>query len=155
MACAPVALLRALDAVRDRDLPGGEVAQRARDAERADAARALLVQDDGGVGDRLEAANAGPDHHASAFARLDIVLAGRPARVGDRLVGGGHGVEDELVDAPAFLGGRRLVGIEGVRIALAAAAPCHPGHLRGDAAGQVRGVEGVDRTRAGLALQQA
>ena len=45
----------------------------------------------------------------------------RPAGVLDRLVGGGHGVEDEVVD-PALVLGRSPVGIEASK---SAAAPRH------------------------------
>ncbi len=85
---------------------------------------------------------------------LALVL-GRPVRVLHRLVGGGHGVEDEIVDAPLLAGAHHLVGIErAVDIRPAAAAARHARHLAGDLAGVVAGVEGGDPASAGLAGQE-
>ena len=48
-------------------------------------------------------------------------VGGRPARVPDRLIGGGHAIEDELVDLAGLLGFHPVVGIEGAVRAVAGA----------------------------------
>ena len=111
-------MVRALEAVADRDLAGDQVDQRARDEERRDAARALLLDQEGRGLDGLEAADAGADQHAGAVAVL--VGLGDPARVLDRLLGGGDAVEDEVVDLPLVLGLQVAVGVEGAVGAVAA-----------------------------------
>src|SRR5205085_1759584 len=79
-------------------------------------------------------------------------LAGHPAAILHRLVGGGDGVEDEVVDPALVLGRERLVGIEGARhVRAAAAAAIHPGDLAGHLAGVVGRIEGADAACAGLA----
>src|SRR6185369_1032661 len=63
-----------------------------------------------------------------------------------------HGVEDEVVHASAVLGRHRLVRIERAgNIRAAAASAIDPRHLASDLAGIVRGIEGGDGSRAGLA----
>jgi hypothetical protein len=74
-------------------------------------------------------------------------IARRPARILDRLVGGGHAVEDELVDLALLLGLHPVVGIEGAVGAVAAL------HLAGIGRG-ARRVEPRDRPRAGLPGQK-
>ena len=66
-------VVRALAAELDRDQARGEIDERARNEERADAARSLLVHQEGGVRDVGEAADAGADEHAGAVL---LVLGG-------------------------------------------------------------------------------
>src|SRR6185312_540393 len=107
-----------------------EVDQPARDEERRDPARALLLEHERGLGDAFEAADAGADHHAGADAVL--VGGGLPARILDRLGRGAHSIGDELVDLALLLRLHPLIRIVGAVRAVAAR------NLTGDPRGQVR-----------------
>ena len=69
--------------------------------ERADAARAALLQDQRIFGDAVDAADARADHDAGRA--LLVRRLGLPAGILQRLVGGRHPVEDEVVDLAQFL----------------------------------------------------
>ena len=69
-------------------------------------------------GDALDAADAGADHHAGGVAV--VVGLGLPAGIGQRLVGGGDSVEDEVADLAQFLRLENRFGIEGAVAAVAA-----------------------------------
>ena len=88
-----------LEAVADRDLAGGEVDQPAGNEERADAPRAALEERDRGIVDAADAADARTDEHAGGA--LVLIGRGMPVGVVERLVGGGHRVDDEVVDLAA------------------------------------------------------
>ena len=96
-----------------------------------------------GLGDAAQAADAGADQHAGALAVL--VVSRLPARVVERLRAAHMRIDDELVDLALVLRLHPLVGIEG-RVAAVAAR-----HLHGDLAGEVRGLESLDRAGAALA----
>ena len=121
-------MVRALEAVADRDLAGGEVDQAPGNEERADAARAALVERDRGLVDAVEAADAGADEDAGRA----LVLVGRrvPAGVVERLVGGGHRVDDEVVDLALLL---RLHPVVGIELAFGAGRRAAPGRRSGTA----------------------
>ena len=139
-------MVRALEAVADRHLARGQVDQGCRNEEGTDAPRALVLERQGGVRDPLQAANAGADHDAGAFA-LGLVV-GCPAGILDRLLGGRHAVEDEVVDLAAVL---RLHVVVGVEVAVGG----RPlGHLARHLGGQVRDVEGLHGADAGLSFDQ-
>ena len=94
-----------------------------------------------------EPADAGADEHAGAL----LLLAGRRlvAGVGERLVGGGHRVDDEVVDLALLL---RLHPVVGVELAVAGGAARDEA---GDLAGDVGDVELLDPARAALGGEQA
>ena len=122
-------VVRALEAVSDGDLPGGEIDDAAGNEEGGDPARALVVQGHGGVVDAADAADAGADHHAGGA----LVLVGRRVPIGvvQGLAGGGHGVDDERIDLALLLGLHEGVGIEAAVRAVA------EGHGTRDAAGEI------------------
>src|SRR5580692_13077160 len=94
----------------DRYITGGEIDQPARNEERRHLARAALLQEDRRVGDAGKAADAGTDHGAGgAF----LFLAGwMPAGIIERLSGGRHREDDEVVDLALVLWLHPLVGVE-------------------------------------------
>ena len=111
-------VVRAFEPVLDRDVARGEVDDPARDEERRDAPRALLVERDRGVIDAADAADAGADENAGG-----ILLVGGlrlPRRVLQRLGRGGHRVDDEGIDLALLLRLHPLVGIEAAVGAVAA-----------------------------------
>ena len=85
----------------DGDIAGSEIDQPAGNEERTDPARSLLGEEERGLLDTLEAADAGTDQHAGA----DLVFVGRrlPSGILERLSGGGHRVNDEFVDLALLL----------------------------------------------------
>ena len=136
-------MVRPLEAVADRHVAGGEVDQATGNEERADPPRAAVAQRDRGFLDALQAADARADEHAG---RHLIVMAHRmPAGVFQRLVGGGHRIDDERIDLAAFLRLHPVVGIE-LAVRLGAAR-----QLAGDLAGQVANLEILDPGNAALA----
>ena len=60
--------------------------------------------------DALKAADAGADQNAGA--RALVLGFGFPARIGDRLIGGRHRINDEIVDLALLLWLHPIVGIE-------------------------------------------
>src|SRR5581483_9284504 len=115
--------------------------------ERADAPWPLVPKLERSLGDGGKAPDAGADDDAGA-APVRLVLGG-PAGVAHRLVGCGHGVEDEVVDPPLILRAHHLVRVEGaldLRPALAAAVDARD--LAGYLAGIVGRIEGADPVRA-------
>ena len=138
-------VVRPLEAEADRDLAAHQVDQARRDEERADPARAALLELDRGVGDGAEAADAGADQHAGA---LPVVLVdGLPAGVRDRLDRGGEAVDDEQVVLARLLGRDHRVDVE---VALAVAAR----HQARDLGRQIVDREAVDPADAALACGQ-
>ena len=89
-----------LEPIADRDLAGGEFDQGGGNEEGRDPPRPFFVQLDGGRANGVEAADTGSDDNPGPFAIM--IVFGRPARVPYGFVGGGHGVEDEIVD-PALV----------------------------------------------------
>ena len=147
-------MIRTLQAVADGDLARGQVDQGRGDEEGADPARALFLEDDGRVGDGAQTADAGADHDAGAFA-LFLGL-GFPARVGEGLVSGCDGVDDEVVDPLAILGRHDLFVVEHARLAgRTTAATIDGGDLARDGAAIARGVEIGDRADARPPLKDA
>src|SRR5437660_5377912 len=111
-------MVRSLEAELNRHITGGEIDDAARDEERRDAARALLLQGDRGIGNPLDAADAGSDHHAGG----DLVFIARrlPAGMFDRLARRAHRVDDEVIDPALLLRLHPLIGIVGAVRAIAA-----------------------------------
>jgi hypothetical protein len=117
-------MVRTLEAIADRDLAAGEVDEGRGDEEGADPAGAALLQDQRGLGDGVEAADARTDHHPGPLALLLGLEA--DARVRDRLGGGTHAVDDELVVAAELL---RFHEVGGAEQALAIALGHETRHL--------------------------
>ena len=117
MACAPVeqavttAWLGPLQAVPDRDVAGGQVDQAPGNEERADAARPLLLQQQR-RSRRCRSSPPMPEPISTPVRScFSCVSAFQPASF-DRLLGGGHGVDDEIVDLALLLRLHPVVGIE-------------------------------------------
>ena len=140
-------MIGAFQAECDRDIAGGEVDQAARDEERRHPARALLMQNERGLGDAFDAADAGADHHAGR----DLVLVAfrLPAGVGERLTRGAERVGNELVDLALLLRLHPLIGIVGAAGTVAAR------DLAGDLGRQVGDVELFDSAGAALSGDQS
>ena len=136
-------MVRALEAEADRDVARGEIDQAAGNEERADAARALLVQHDRGLVDAAEPADARADQDAGAL--LLFLGLGLDAGVVDGLLGRRHGVDDERIDLALILDVHPLVGIE-----LAVGVVAERDAV-GDLAGDVVDLEIVDALGAALA----
>jgi len=137
-------VVRPLQAMADRDMAGSQVDDVAGDEEGADAARAALFQKHRILGDAVDAADAGTDHHAGG---ATILLALRlPAGIGQRHVGGGDPVGNEVGDLALFLRLQERVGIE-CSLAFARDA-------RSDLAGKILGLEAADPRHRGTTGQQ-
>src|SRR5581483_5947487 len=131
----------------DRDIAGGEVDEPPRNEKRAHPARSLLGKEKGCLFDALQAPDARADQHAGAD--LVLVSSGLPARVVERLLGGAHGIDNEVVDLALLLGLHPVVRIErAVR-----AVPVRD--LAGNLARQVRDVETLDAAGRILPFDQA
>ena len=102
-------MVRPLELVLDGNVAGGEVDQAAGDEEQ-ETARPFSFSGERGLGDAQQPADAGADEHAGAL----LLLAGRRlvAGVGERLVGGGHRVDDEVVDLALLLRLHPVVGVD-------------------------------------------
>ena len=135
-----------LAAELDRNEARGKIDERAGNEKRADPARPLLGQDQGGLLDVGEAADARADQHAGATA-IFLGLEFKPG-VGHRLLGGGNRIDEKVVVTPDFLGVHPLFRIES---AVASVAPLD---LAGDAAGKVGGLEPRDWPGARAAIQE-
>src|SRR5665213_4515677 len=132
-----------LEVVAYGNLSRGEVDQGRGNEERADPPGTFLVQFYGGVGDGRKSADPRADIDPGTAA-IRLVLR-RPAGIAHRLVGGGHGVEDEIIDPALVLRAHHLPGVEGARdIGAAASAPIDAGNFAGDLAGVVGRIEGGD-----------
>src|SRR5437660_1785834 len=139
-------MVRSLEAELNRHITGGEIDDAARDEERRDAARALLLQGDRGIGNPLDAADAGSDHHAGG----DLVFIARrlPAGMFDRLARRAHRVDDEVIDPALLLRLHPLIGIVGaVRAVAARNGAC-------DFRREILDVECLDSARSALAREQ-
>ena len=134
-------MVRAHQAVLDRDLARDQVDQAAVDEMRADAARALFVEDDRFLLDAGKAADARPNRDAGAVA----LLLGHVGEAGifERLAGGIDAVDDERIDLALDLVVDALVRIEAIFMLGRL-------HLAGDLAGIIGGIETGDPGRAAL-----
>src|SRR6185503_21218188 len=140
-------MVRTLQAELDRHIARGEIDDAAGDEERGDAARPLLGAHKRGLGDTLDAADAGTDHYAG---RSLIFVARRlPAGLFERLTRSTHRKDDELVDPALFLRLHPLVGIVGAAGAVAAR------NRAGDFRREILDVEFLDSFRATLTGEQA
>jgi hypothetical protein len=140
-------MVRAPEAVLDRDLAEARLISADGNEERADAARSALLQHQRGLVDRLQAADARADHHAGAVEALIVLRL--PARILDRLLGGGDAEDQELVELALVLGRNVAVDVE-MAVGLVALR-----HLARDLGRKIAGVEGLDRPDAGLGRHQA
>ena len=139
---------RSLEAMADRHMGGRHVAEKGRDGEGRQASRSLAVGGPHRFGDGMEAAHPGGDDGRRALLRLGALR--RPAGLGQGLLRGGQGEEDEAVHLALFLGGQQQVGIEaGLRVLGAV------GDLAADADGQVADQLRRERGDARLPGQQA
>ena len=136
----------ALEAVFDREMAGGEVDQRRRDEERRQAPGLSLEHLRRRFEDRLQAADAGADHHAGGAAIL--LRIGLPAGILDRLGGGDQGEMDEPVHLLLVLNRDPFGDVE-PPVGLAAMRD-----LARDLAGQVLHIEGLNRGDARFAVDQ-
>ncbi len=111
--------------------------------ERADAARAFFVQQDGGFVDAAQAANARTDQNAGAF--LVFLGLGLDARILDGLGCRCHGIDDEGINFTLILHVHPFVRIVlSVRIIAQR-------KLIGDLAGDIIDLEVFDALRPGFA----
>ena len=111
-------MVRAFEAVFDRQMPGREIAERRRNEERRQPPRLAFVDKDGGLIDCLQAADAGADHHAGGAA---IVLGFRhPAGILDRLGARDHRQMDEAIHLLLVLDRDPLVDIQSAGVLLPA-----------------------------------
>ena len=140
-------MVRALEAVLDRDLTGYEVDQCRWDEEWADATRPPLLQDQRRLVDGLQATDTRADHHAGACETFFVLRF--PARILDRLFCRGQSEDDEPVKLPLVLGRQIAVDVE-VAVRLVAQR-----HFAGDPRGQIRRIECLDRTNSRLGRDQA
>src|SRR5690606_30924306 len=103
-------MVRTLQSMADRYMAGSKVDDLAGDEERADSARPALLQQQGILGDAVDAADARTDHHA----RRPAILVSRRAPAGIRYgqFGGGDGIGDEVADLALFLGLKEIVRLE-------------------------------------------
>ena len=135
-------MVRPLEPVADRDLARDEVDESARNEEGRDPLRPPLLDQDRRLRDRCQPADPGPDHHAGA--QPAFLVRGRPAGILNRLIRGGHAVEDEIIDLAPVLRLHPVVGVEGsvraVPIRDFAGIGCH----------HIRRVEPRDRSGARL-----
>ncbi len=115
--------------------------------ERRDAARPFFLQRERCLGDTFDAADAGADHDAGPG--LIVVTRRLPAGMLDRLTGGAHRIDDELVDPALLLRLHPLVGIVGPVGAIAAR------DLAGDFRRKILDVEFLDSPGAALPGKQA
>src|SRR6516225_6996412 len=132
--------------VLNRDITCGKIDQASRNEERAHPARPLLSQKERGLLDALQAADARADEHAGAD--LVLVGCGLPARVGQRLLGRAHGIDNKVINFAQLLRLHPIACIEG---AVAAVATCY---LAGDLAGEVGDVEVLDALGGIVACRQ-
>jgi hypothetical protein len=65
--------------------------------------------------DSLQTANARANHHARAVLRLFAKLARGPTRIKQRLVSGGDGIKDKIIDAFGIARAHDVVWIKRVR----------------------------------------
>src|SRR5689334_25442902 len=103
-------MIGSLQAMLDRDVTGSEIDQPARDEERRHLARAALLQQDRGVGDAGKAADAGADQRAGGAALF--LGGGMPVGVVERLLGGTHRKDDEVVDLALSFGSIHWSGLK-------------------------------------------
>src|SRR5262249_52744709 len=103
-------MVGALKAMPDRNVTRGQVDEPSGDEEGTDAARAFFLEEQRRLGDAREPADAWAAHGSGAL--LLLCRIGFPACVLERLLGGGHGVDDKVVDLALLLGFHPIVGIE-------------------------------------------
>ena len=129
-------MVRSLEPVLDGDIAGGEIDQPSRNKERAHPPRSLLGEQQRGLFDALQAADARSDHDPGA----DLILIGRwlPSGVGECLLGSAHGIDNKVIDLALLFRLHPIARVEG------AVAPVATRNLTGDLAGQIGDVEVVD-----------
>ena len=125
-----------LQPVLDRDIAGGKVDQAAGNEERRHFSRSPLLEQDRGVGNAGQPADAGADQRPGG-ATLFFGL-GMPVRVVERLLGRAHREDDEIIDLALILRLHPLIGIEGAVRTVAAR------NHAGDLAGEIGDVERLD-----------
>jgi hypothetical protein len=151
MACAPGGtrrhhrVVRPLEAIADRHLPRDQVDQRARNEERRHPPRPLSFSVM-----EVSAMDESPPIPDPIRQPVRSWLSDRLAstRILDRLIGGGHAIEDELVDLAGLLRLHPVVGIEGAVGAVAAL------HFAGIGRSKSGRVEPRDGPRPGLPGQK-
>ena len=134
-----------LEAKADGNIARGQVDQPPRDKERADPARTLFVQRDGGLVDAADPPDPRADQNAGAL--LFFGGLGFNPGIVNGLLGSGHGINDEGIDLALFLGVHPLIGI------VLAVGGVAERQAMSDLAGNVTDVEFVDAFRATLAGQ--
>jgi hypothetical protein len=140
-------MVRALQPVLDRDIAGGEIAEAPRDKERGKPPRTALLQQQRGLIDAAQPADAGADGDAGRD--LVLVALGLPAGIPQRLRRRGHGEDNEIVDLALLLRLHPIIGIESAVRAVAAR------NAAGDLRRKVGYVEGGDRAGAAFTSQNA
>ena len=126
--------------------PDARLISRPGNEERTDAARALLLQQDGRLGDAVQTADARADQNAGAL--LLVRRIGLPAGVLQSLIGGRHREDDEVIDLALLL---RLHPIVGIELAFGQGAARNEAT---DLAGKIAYIELLDAPGAAFALQQ-
>ena len=130
----------------NRDIASGKIDKTARNKERRNAARALFLQDDRGLGDAAEAADPSADQNAGFYL---LFIGGRlPVRIGKRLRRRRHRVKNEIVDFALLFRLHPMIGVE-ARVITAAASRDRHGNL----AGKIGNIEPFNRTGAALARE--
>jgi len=105
----------------DRNAAGREIDDPSRNEERRDPSRTALLQNNRGLGDALDAPDAGTDEDS----RHDLIFIGRrpPTGIIERLSRGAHCKDDELIELALILRLHPLVGIVSALGAVAAGGP--------------------------------
>ena len=138
-------VVRPLETVADRDLTRDQVDQRAGHEEGAHAARTLFGHHDSSIGDRVQSTDARADQHAGAF--LIFFLGGQPARILNRLLGGGHAEQNEGIYLPLLFRLHVFVCVKGAIAAIAQR------HFAGVLGHQFAGIKAGDRSGPGLPIK--
>src|SRR6185437_9052666 len=117
-ACRDDGVIGSLERMRDRHITGSEIDDAAGNEKRRHPARTAVTQQNRGLGNAFDAADAGADQHAA----LDLILvaARMPIGIVERLGGGAHGKNDEVVDLALLLRLHPLIGVERAVAAVAA-----------------------------------
>jgi hypothetical protein len=104
-------MVRPLEAESGCDLPRDQVDQRAGNEEGRHARGPFSLISTAVSAIEVKPADARPDHHAGA--QRGSVGFGLPAGIAHRLLGGGHAIQDEVIDLAAVLRLHPVIGIEG------------------------------------------
>ena len=137
-----------LEAVANRNVAGGHIAQEGRNGEGRQAPRAFAVGGAHGIGNGREASDSRSNDGGGAFLGGSVV--GLPPRLGQGFFRRGQGKENEAIHLALFLGRQQAVRIEaGLGILL------RVGHLAANGGGQALDELLRQLTDAGLPRQQA